>query len=305
MWELDTMAPDFASMTGTGQMWDYSTTAGLSETTRAVTVEAPGDTPEGGSFPAASKAVVIDGFMTTYISSSASSRNSQGFSFEAGGIIGTVNAVLDVNDEVLMNYPMALTNSLMDDFEGSAETAMGDFPCTGNNMAIVDGEGTLKLNAATTVNNVLRYKLVDTAHANTGILGNVDMIRTQYEYYALGSNSNLPLFIHTKLQIVLGGAPTETVYALSYVEPDGYLSTSSNELAHVSVYPNPAEDMIAVKGLKHNATLSIVDAQGKTLSVTETEPGIASIDVAQLNAGIYFLHIASNNETTVQRVVIR
>jgi hypothetical protein len=306
MWELDTLAPDFASMVGTGQTWDYSTTAAMSTTTRGFSIEDPSTTPEGADFPSATKAVVIEDYMTTYISSSSSTRNSQGFSFEAGPPFGTVNVALNSNDELLMNYPMALNGSLVDAFAGTAMTGSGDFACTGTNMAIVDGQGTLKLNAATTINNVLRYKLIDTVTATVFPLGEVEMIRAQYEYYALGTNNNLPLFIHTKLQIVLGGGdPTETVYALSSVQPDETLAAGSNELAHVAVYPNPAEDMIAVSGLKHNALLSLVDAQGKTISATEVEPGVASLNVAQLNAGIYFLHIASNNETTVQRVVIR
>jgi hypothetical protein len=305
MYELDTLAPDFASSTGSGQTWDYSTTAGMSSTTRAFTVEDPSLTPEGSNFPTATKAIVIEGFMTTYISSTASTRNSQGFSFVAGGPIGTVNAKLNTDDELLMNYPMALSNSLVDVFSGTAATGAGNFPCTGNNVATVDGTGTLILNAATTIPNVIRYHLIDTAHANTGLFGNVDMIRSQYEYYALGTNTELPLFVYTKLQIILGGSPTETSYALSYVAPDAYLAVSNKELSNITVYPNPATETISVKGLTNNATLTLVDAAGKTVSTATAEPGAATMSIGNVTAGVYFLHVASNNATSVQRVVIR
>jgi hypothetical protein len=308
MYELDTLAPDYASATGSGQNWDYSTTAGMSATTRALTIEDPDLTPEGASFPAATKAIVIEGFMTTYISSTVSSRSSQGFSFEAEGL-GTVNAKLNTDDELLMNYPMALSNSLVDVFSGSASSSMipGNFPCSGNNAAVVDGMGTLKLNAATTLTNVLRYKLVDTAHA-TGIpfMNTADLIRTQYEYYVLGSNNELPVFIYTTLSVSIGGGdPTETVFILSYVEPDALLAVNEQELENITVYPNPATETISVKGLENNATLTLVDATGKTVSTTTAEPGAATMNIGNVTAGVYFLHVTSNNATSVQRVVIR
>lgn len=306
MYELDTLASNYASMTGSGQTWDYSNTAGLSSSsTRTFTIEDPATTPEGSSFPSATKAIVINGFMTTYISSTSSARNSQGFSFNGGAGLGTVDAKLSTNDELLMNYPMALTNSLVDVFSGTATASSQTFPCSGNNMAIVDGMGTLKLNAATTINNVLRYKLADTAHATVPIVGPVDMIRTQYEYYALGTNNDLPLFVHSTLTVVLSGAPTTTVYVLSSVAPDGYLAVNENELSNVTVYPNPATETIAVKGLKNNATLTLVDAQGKTIAASTVTPGVASMNIENVNAGVYFLNITSNNATSVQRVMIQ
>jgi len=307
MYELDQSAPDFASATGSGQTWDYSTTPGASTTTRAFTVEDPSTTPEGSSFPAATKAIVIEGFMTTYISSTMSTRSSQGFTFDAGSGFGVVNAMLSTDDELLMNYPMALNNQLVDVFSGTAHSngTGQNFPCSGNNMAKVDGTGTLKLNAATTYNNVIRYHLVDTAHATVPLIGQVDMIRSQYEYYELGSNTNLPLFVYTSMTVVIGGSPTPTSYALSSVMPDAFAAVNTNELANVTVYPNPATETISVKGLTNNATLTLVDATGKTVSTTTVEPGVATMNVTGVTAGVYFLHVISNNATSVQRVVIR
>jgi hypothetical protein len=307
MYELDASAPDFASATGAGQTWDYSAVPGATETTRPFTIEDPANTDEGASFPSATKAIVIDGFMTTYISSTASSRSSQGFSFDAGGGFGVVNAMLNSNDELLMNYPMALNNQLVDVFSGTAHSngTNQNFPCTGNNMAKVDGTGTLKLNATTTYNNVIRYHLVDTANATVPLLGTVKMIRSQYEYYELGSNSNLPLFVYTSMIVVISGSPTPTSYALSSAEPDGFAGITTNKLANISVYPNPATETISVKGLTDNATLTLVDATGKTISTADAEPGVATMNISDVTAGIYFLHVSSGNGTSVNRVVIR
>lgn len=306
MYELEETADAYATFTGAGQTWDYSSYFGLDNSPRTFSVTTAAADPQGADFPGAAKAVSIEGFITTFISSDASSRNSQGFSYDAGGAFGIVNVVLDTDDELLMNYPMALTNSLVDVYAGTAFTGSGDFPTTGNNACVVDGEGTLTLNGSSTYTGVLRYKLIDTAEANTGILGIVQIIRTQYEYYKLGSNQDMPLFIHSTLQIVVGGgAPTETVAVLSSVAPDGYLGLNTEELAGVTVYPNPATETISVKGLTADAQLTLVDAQGKTVASKAVEAGMASMDINAVTAGVYFLHVTSNDQTTVERVVVR
>lgn len=305
MYVCDPTAPDYASMTGTGQNWDYSVVPG-DGTTSALSIEDPATTPEGASFTGATKAVVIDNFMTTYLSSSAASRNSEGFSFEAGGAFGTVNAVLDTDDEILMSYPFAVGSSVSDDFSGTAESASGDFPCTGNAVATVDGSGTLILNGTTTLTGVVRYKLVDTATA-TGIpiFNTAQIIRTQYEYYDL-ANSELPVFIHATLTIsIAGGAPTAQTVVLNSVEPNDFLAADQQELSGLTVYPNPAADVIAVKGLKDNATLTLIDAQGKTVAATAVEPGVASLAIDTVEAGVYFLHIATANGSRIERVVVK
>lgn len=307
MYELETTADPYASFTGAGQTWDYSGYFGTTTTTRLFSMQDPASTPEAGDFPGAQKAAVIEGFMTTYLTSTASSRSSLGFSFEAGGAFGTVNASLDTDNELLMNYPMNTSDQLIDIFSGTAYTGSGDFPAAGNCIATVDGSGTLVLNSTTSYTGVLRYKLVDTATA-TGIpfLNTADIYRVQYEYYKPGTNNDLPLFIHSSLAISLGGGvPTEQIFVLSSAAPDGFLNTNENTLTGITVYPNPADEMVSVKGLADNATLTLLDAQGKTIAAKTVEPGTASLSLEGINAGVYFLQVTSNDQTTVERVVVK
>lgn len=306
MYELETTADPYASFTGAGQTWDYSGYFGTTATTRLFSMQDPSTTPQSADFPGAQKAAVIDGFMTTYLVSTASSRSSLGFSFAAGGAFGTVNASLDTDNELLMNYPMAMGDQLVDVFAGTAYTGSGDFPATGNCNASVDGSGTLVLNSTTSHTGVMRYKLVDTAYADLGILGSAAIYRLQYEYYKTGVNSDLPLFIYSSLQISIGGGvPTEQIFVLSSAAPDGFVNVNENELTGITVYPNPADEMIAVKGLADNATLTLLDAQGKTVASKTVEPGTASLSLEGINAGVYFLQVTSNDQTTVERVVVK
>jgi len=308
MFLCDTFASNYESVNGASAMWDFSAIGGVNNgsggfITKNLSVQSVGSTPEGADFPEATKAVVIESFMTTYLSSTSSARFSEGFSFDGGSTFGTVNVVLAANNELLINYPFAYGNSLVDVFTGTVGIPTTPV-CTGNNAASVDATGTLKLNAATTLTGVLRYKLVDTATANVFPIGEVKLVRTQFEYYH-HATSNLPVFIHSKLDIVLAGSPTTQNIVLSRFQPDGFVGINENELSGISVFPNPATEIVSVKGLKENATLTLVDAQGKTVTTASVEPGVASLGVSNVNAGIYFLHIASGNGTKIERVVIR
>ena len=307
MFVCDETAPDYATVTGTGVTWDYSTTAGDHDAgipaMSVLSIVDAASTTEGSNFTAegATKAVVIEGFMSTYFSSTASTRTSQGFSFDNSGTM--VNVVLDTDPETLMNYTFNQGNTVSDAFGGHSVYMGAPITVTGTSTATVDGTGTLKLNAATTIPNVVRYKLTDNASGTAGFIP-ISLARTQYEYYDL-ANSSLPLFVHSTLVVTIASAPNVIKVVLNSEEPDDYLSVNENELAGLTVYPNPATDEISVKGLKENASLTLVDAQGKTVATAAVEPGVASLSVANVNAGVYFLHIASANGTKVERVVIR
>lgn len=304
MYELEETADSYANATGAGQTWNYSSYFGIDNGPRTLSVTTAAANPEGANFPSAQKAISIEGFITTFISSTASARSSEGFSYDSGDpLLGTVNVVFNTDNGLLMNYPMALSNSLVDVYAGTAYTSSGDFPTTGNSASVVDGEGTLILNGSTTYTGVLRYKLIDTADANAGLFGPVQIVRTQYEYYKLGSNQNMPLFVHSTLSISI--LPDPTVVVLSSVAPDGYLGVNTEELANITVFPNPATETISVKGLTADAQLTLVDAQGKTVANKAVEAGFASMDINAVTAGVYFLHVTSNDQTTVERVVVR
>ncbi|MCB9251562.1 MAG: T9SS type A sorting domain-containing protein [Flavobacteriales bacterium] len=60
-----------------------------------------------------------------------------------------------------------------------------------------------------------------------------------------------------------------------------------------SVYPNPTKNVITVKGVLHNFSYKIYDANGKMVQSGKAEQG--SIPVYELSKGIYFLDLIGNN----------
>lgn len=304
MYVVDSNVTNYASTTGTGVTWDYSTAIGYTGATKSVAVVLPSATASGSSYSTSSKAIDMPGFMTTYFTSSGSSRISQGFAFEGGNVAGTVKVILDSNPETLFNYPFAYGNTLTDAFAGNAVTGIGTFATTGTIDATVDGTGTLKLNAATTLNNITRYKLADQATANAAPFGNIVMNRVQYEYYDLSNPGSLPVFVHSKLTIDIAGSQIVQNLVLNSVMPDDFLSVSENSVATFGLYPNPANESVTLTGLSGNETISIVDLAGKTVLSTENTGTAQTINVSDIQAGIYNVVVISNGSKTTKKLTI-
>ena len=72
-----------------------------------------------------------------------------------------------------------------------------------------------------------------------------------------------------------------------------------NEL---SVYPNPSNGLITIKGLTEIAKISIVDITGAEVLNADITPN-EDLDVSVLKPGIYFLSVNENIETTLKLVV--
>jgi hypothetical protein len=298
---VDSFAPNYASIIGLNVTWDYTQTPRIFNQSKQLNVVNPSTTTQASLYTNSTKAIEIPGFTTSYFTSTTSSRNSQGFSF-VEPTFGDVNAVLGIDNELLMTYPFAVTNSLVDAIAGAINVSLGTFNCTGTAAAAVDGSGTLKLNAATTLTNVLRYKLVDSLSANT-LFGTVTMKRVQYEYYHFAS-SNLPAFIHTKIDVAINGNLQTLNLVLSSVLHDETLAIENNALAGVIIAPNPATTSVKISQLPVNGNVTITDLNGKsalTAAINET----ATIDVSELHAGVYFINIVTELGSKTEKLIIQ
>ncbi len=93
-------------------------------------------------------------------------------------------------------------------------------------------------------------------------------------------------------------------------EPDGTLELSPaiitnthapQELAEVSLYPNPARDVLRFEGLEYGTyTLRLFDAYGRLVDTRSTSPG-SPIQLEQLQPGTYVLTIFTQTNKLVAR----
>ena len=83
--------------------------------------------------------------------------------------------------------------------------------------------------------------------------------------------------------------------SISLVEP-GIISSAPEigKINTVSVYPNPAEDVIHFS--KSIDNVSIININGQTIMAVEKQ-GLKSLNIQQLEPGVYFLKSADDNGT--------
>jgi ribosomal protein L30E len=305
MYLCDSAAPSYSNITGTGVTWDYSATAGYVNETRTLSVVAPATTPNAADFPNATKAIVMEGFLTSYWTSSYTERNSPGFVFEEPSL-GTVRAVYNDDAELLATYPFAYNNTTNDVFSGTLYFSFNNNPlepdANGTASATIDGTGTLILNNTTTLNNVIRYKLVDTTIATIPLFGTAKLVRKQYEYYAAAGG--LPVFTYTTAKITLGaGILGEFTVVLNSAEPTASTaSLNENKEAQFSIFPNPAQGSVTITGNFNGASsATILDQSGKTVKTIAAVTAGTAIEISDLDKGIYFLVINTNGGSAVER----
>jgi len=301
----DSFTVNLEGVTGSAVTWDYSAITGYFNETRDITVLDATLTAATDSFPGATKAIEVENTLTTYYSSTATERTSQGFLFNEPSF-GDVYVMFKNDPETIVTYPFTTGNTLNDDFDGYVDlfynVAIHE-SLTGSIDATVDGDGTLEL-PGTTITSVIRYKLVDTSYTTLPLLGNVELIRKQFEYYDV-ANSTLPVFIHTNLIIQPpGGSPLiENTIVLSSVLPAAFIGLDENEFANVQVAPNPVGDELTVYGDFSSPTKGLlVDQSGRILIQVDLQNG-SKLDTSGLDSGSYIFRIENENGTTTRTVI--
>ncbi|MGB2129131.1 MAG: T9SS type A sorting domain-containing protein [Flavicella sp.] len=79
------------------------------------------------------------------------------------------------------------------------------------------------------------------------------------------------------------------------------LSSDAEGVAGLSVYPNPANDVIYISSASSVQTVSLVNALGQTVAAPFNG---SSVDVAGLPNGVYILTVVAGGKSSAQKVVV-
>lgn len=85
---------------------------------------------------------------------------------------------------------------------------------------------------------------------------------------------------------------------------DECASIEENNVNNVSIYPNPANDVINLTFEADEAVVSIFSIQGQEMSVN-TVHSSEQIDTSGLVSGTYIVKVVANNNTYLQRLIIK
>ena len=77
-----------------------------------------------------------------------------------------------------------------------------------------------------------------------------------------------------------------------------------NTSKSIQLYPNPTKESVTIDHGISCVTINITDINGRLLAKIPTEGSTSTIDVSQLNTGMYFVHCIMNNRIIIKKLII-
>ncbi|WP_339887519.1 choice-of-anchor L domain-containing protein [uncultured Flavobacterium sp.] len=83
------------------------------------------------------------------------------------------------------------------------------------------------------------------------------------------------------------------------------LNVENKTLSNFVIYPNPTNDILNIQNRENSiiTKVNVIDLLGKTIFTSKYEISNVTVDLSNLNSGIYFVEIYSNDLKTVQKVI--
>ncbi|WP_298156220.1 T9SS type A sorting domain-containing protein [Flavobacterium sp.] len=285
------------SADGTDQSWSFS----------GLTIN--GDVVDTNGTPTAGEVTSYPG--TTFKSTTAGTENATATSstIYAKEVAGTISVTGAVSDGLTLNYatdnaevgtyPLAYGYTNTDAVAGTFNYTTYNGTFTGSLTTSIDAYGTLTLDPGPDNVNVVRLMTQQTlslVYPGFGTVGTVTI--DSYSYFEAGSNS--PLFrTATTTMVVPLLSINQTKTRIEIMSSALSIGDVAKNL--VQVTPNPMLDVLQIvnEGNVPVRSVRLFDVNGRMVGETTA----ASMDVSQLQKGIYFAMIATDYGTTTKKVV--
>jgi hypothetical protein len=75
--------------------------------------------------------------------------------------------------------------------------------------------------------------------------------------------------------------------------------------ASISLYPNPASSTVTLTGIEGDATVTVVDMNGRESGKWKVESGKLTIDVTGYAQGAYFVRITGDRVNAIRKLIVR
>lgn len=163
--------------------------------------------------------------------------------------------------------------------------------------------------------DVSSLRIMNSSHqAEVKVTGNKAEYIFQDINLAIGGHGNILLKIKSKGNLPVGSTvsnkaniyfdynlPVDTNMANTTFQQ---LGIGAHELdPSISVYPNPAHNIINIKASTAIKSVQLYDVQGRILQTSLANENISSIDISNQQAGIYFVKIISDKGMKVEKIM--
>jgi hypothetical protein len=212
---------------------------------------------------------------------------------DTGAFATTVaNAKVDVTIQITGLYPGETTGQYGITTPTGANYALGAANDDGNGTA---GDGILAGKVEVPFYSTLEYRL----HFNNPTFGWDGMAET-----TLDAATNAVFSV-----TVVESDVTEELSATAAEDANGNFVTYTASLSfddisvELTIYPNPADQFIAVKSSEILSGLRVIDMTGKEVIRKSIQSNEYSLDLGNLNTGIYFLEATSEGASKTMRFI--
>lgn len=280
------------------QTWDFNGwTSNQGDTVLFEYIDATNTAP----FTGAEMSVGIAGLGDLYFSSNSDSLNLAGTKTTYNNQI--IEAPYQDDQQTLVTFPFTYNDSFLDTARGSfSDTYSGTyngFPVTVDatvyrtvhSQTTADGQGTVLLPGAS-YSNVLRLKInstiIDSVYQQGTTTLLTVMTSTTEEYLFVDQDYKHQIIYAIKVQPE-GEVAMELVFYFTDPVELNPLNTVKAKNANIQLYPNPASDIVTVKGLQSvaGAELILYTASGEEVARLKNNGESFAIP-AELKTGLYF-----------------
>ena len=278
---------------GANQTWDFS--EALGSPYGNVQIIAPSDAPMGSDFPQASFCANLDNDVYSFLRVDAT-----GLFIVGMGIEGETSVEF-ANERMEMTFPFTWQNTFSDVYVYTISDEGFTVSTEGTVETTADGYGTVITPAGTYT--VLRLHINETVVTTMSMGEGMEISFTDnIETYSwMKPGVPVPVMSITTTTSDDGEGPVTEASFLG----DLTIGIEDQEIADVQIYPNPAVDQLRIK--TENGTLlsaRIVDVKGATVAqMRGTSASESSIDVSQLQSGVYFIQIQTDKGSAVKKFV--
>jgi hypothetical protein len=293
---------------GPNQSWDFSGNNLVQRVTNTTSVIDPSTTPYANDFPNSNVAMTNDNTAYAYFSQSSNELITDG---AAGDLLMTGEIILTPLNPTskLHEFPKTYGDNFCDPYafdvtvDGSAFSPLADSARLKHVATIcdtVDGWGTITTPVGTY--NCLRVKRVEYALDSSFFLPTFGLPPSwTFLEEAYDTNTSYAwLTMETKLAVAeftYDSLDQPRAFTWSAIQPQVTTGLDENQQVSIEVFPNPASDIMSIRGLKNNqvADIRLYDQLGKMV-VSERLRNNNKLSIENLQNGIYFYELYAKEE---------
>lgn len=177
---------------------------------------------------------------------------------------------------------------------------------------IPDGESRVNLNWALTPGTDYRFRVLE---ANHGLWRDNSSAQVNFPYNVgglasvTGANTSSQQYYYYYYDWEV---EAEAIQCISdreeVVVTIGTVGVEEGELADVSVYPNPASDVLFVNipnSIEGTISIDLIDVAGNLIEASTMTAGNQTIDVSQLSKGVYVLQLTTETSRLTKQIVVK